>query len=28
VLGPDSEIAARVALAAKKQGKYDAFHAR
>jgi protein-disulfide isomerase len=26
VLGPDSEIAARVALAAKKQGKYDAFH--
>jgi protein-disulfide isomerase len=26
VLGPDSEVAARVALAAKKQGKYDAFH--
>ena len=26
VLGPDSEIAARVALAARKQGKYDAFH--
>jgi protein-disulfide isomerase len=26
VLGPDSEIAARVALAAEKQGKYDAFH--
>jgi protein-disulfide isomerase len=26
VLGPESEIAARVALAAKKQGKYDAFH--
>jgi protein-disulfide isomerase len=26
VLGPDSETAARVALAAKKQGKYDAFH--
>jgi protein-disulfide isomerase len=26
VLGPDSDIAARVALAAKKQGKYDAFH--
>lgn len=26
VLGPDSEVAAHVALAAKKQGKYDAFH--
>jgi protein-disulfide isomerase len=26
VLGPDSETAARVALAARKQGKYDAFH--
>jgi protein-disulfide isomerase len=26
VLGPDSEIAARVALAARNQGKYDAFH--
>jgi protein-disulfide isomerase len=26
VLGPDSEIAAHVALAARKQGKYDAFH--
>jgi protein-disulfide isomerase len=26
VLGPDSETASRVALAAKKQGKYDAFH--
>ncbi len=26
VLGPDSEVAARVALAAKQQGKYDAFH--
>jgi len=26
VLGPDSETAARVALAAKKQGRYDAFH--
>jgi protein-disulfide isomerase len=26
VLGPESEIAARVALAARKQGKYDAFH--
>jgi protein-disulfide isomerase len=26
VLGPDSEVAARVALAARKQGKYDAFH--
>jgi protein-disulfide isomerase len=26
VLGPDSETAARVALAAKKQGKYDEFH--
>jgi protein-disulfide isomerase len=26
VLGPESEVAARVALAAKKQGKYDAFH--
>jgi protein-disulfide isomerase len=26
VLGPESETAARVALAAKKQGKYDAFH--
>jgi protein-disulfide isomerase len=26
VLGPDSDIAAHVALAAKKQGKYDAFH--
>ncbi|HYM71478.1 MAG TPA: DsbA family protein [Stellaceae bacterium] len=26
VLGPESEIAAHVALAAKKQGKYDAFH--
>jgi protein-disulfide isomerase len=26
VLGPESEIAAKVALAAKKQGKYDAFH--
>jgi protein-disulfide isomerase len=26
VLGPDSEVAARVALAAKKQGKYEAFH--
>jgi len=26
VLGPDSDTAARVALAAKKQGKYDAFH--
>jgi len=26
VLGPESDIAARVALAAKKQGKYDAFH--
>ena len=26
VLGPESEIAARVALAAKKQGKYEAFH--
>jgi protein-disulfide isomerase len=26
VLGPDSEIAARVALAARKQGKYEAFH--
>jgi len=26
VLGPDSEVAARVALAAKKQGKYDVFH--
>lgn len=26
VLGPESEVAARVALAARKQGKYDAFH--
>jgi protein-disulfide isomerase len=26
VLGPDSETAAHVALAARKQGKYDAFH--
>jgi protein-disulfide isomerase len=26
VLGPDSETAARVALAARKQGKYDVFH--
>ncbi|HVH82006.1 MAG TPA: thioredoxin domain-containing protein, partial [Stellaceae bacterium] len=26
VLGPESETAARVALAAKRQGKYDAFH--
>jgi protein-disulfide isomerase len=26
VLGPDSVTAARVALAARKQGKYDAFH--
>jgi protein-disulfide isomerase len=26
VLGPDSETASRVALAARKQGKYDAFH--
>jgi protein-disulfide isomerase len=26
VLGPDSETAARVALAARRQGKYDAFH--
>jgi protein-disulfide isomerase len=26
VLGPDSELAAHVALAARKQGKYDAFH--
>jgi protein-disulfide isomerase len=26
VLGPDSELAAHVALAAKLQGKYDAFH--
>jgi len=26
VLGPESETAARVALAARKQGKYDAFH--
>ena len=26
VLGPDSETAARIALAAKRQGKYDAFH--
>jgi protein-disulfide isomerase len=26
VLGPDSQVAARVALAARKQGKYDAFH--
>ena len=26
VLGPDSETAARVALAARKQGKYEAFH--
>jgi protein-disulfide isomerase len=26
VLGPDSDTASRVALAAKKQGKYDAFH--
>jgi protein-disulfide isomerase len=26
VLGPDSETAARVALAAKQQGKYDSFH--
>ena len=26
VLGPESEVAARVALAAKKQGKYEAFH--
>lgn len=26
VLGPDSEVAARVALAARRQGKYDAFH--
>jgi len=26
VLGPESEIAAHVALAAKKQGRYDAFH--
>lgn len=26
VLGPDSVIAARVALAARNQGKYDAFH--
>jgi protein-disulfide isomerase len=26
VLGPSSEIAAHVALAARKQGKYDAFH--
>jgi protein-disulfide isomerase len=26
VLGPDSEVAAHVALAAKQQGKYDAFH--
>jgi protein-disulfide isomerase len=26
VLGPESEVAAHVALAARKQGKYDAFH--
>ncbi|HTW53330.1 MAG TPA: DsbA family protein [Stellaceae bacterium] len=26
VLGPESEFAAHVALAARKQGKYDAFH--
>jgi protein-disulfide isomerase len=26
VLGPDSETAAHVALAARRQGKYDAFH--
>ncbi len=26
ILGPDSEIAARAALAAKRQGKYEAFH--
>ena len=26
VLGPDSEVAARVALAARRQGKYEAFH--
>jgi len=26
VLGPDSDLAAHVALAARKQGKYDAFH--
>ena len=26
MLGPDSETAARVALAARKQGKYDVFH--
>jgi protein-disulfide isomerase len=26
VLGPDSEVAAHAALAARKQGKYDAFH--
>ena len=26
VLGPDSEVAARVALAARKQGKYASFH--
>jgi protein-disulfide isomerase len=26
VLGPDSTIAARVALASRKQGKYEAFH--
>ena len=26
VLGPDSMTAARAALAARKQGKYDAFH--
>jgi protein-disulfide isomerase len=26
VLGPDSMVASRVALAARKQGKYDAFH--
>ena len=26
VLGPESDIAAHVALAAKRQGKYDAFH--
>ncbi|WP_456405204.1 DsbA family protein [Thiolapillus sp.] len=28
VLGPNSEYAARAALAAQKQGKYDAFHAQ